>query len=333
MLLNNNQIFNSNPGREIGGATDFKPFRKGGTNMNFYLNDIATNTGLRKSSFPSGYRPPSAWILSPKDGGLSSQLLDNVSSINFSNLAGFKCATLPSPLAGTSSINLQCLEGIGKIASDITTLSSIDADIAGLVEMVANLYINGTSSVDATMSLIAGMVADIIASATIDVDISGTVPLTADLIASSVLSVDITGNSFLVATIIADAILNGNIYAYGNMSSDLFVGAAVEELSPSSLAASLWNSLASQYNETGSFGNLINNLGAGANPWASLIEGSYTAEDILKILLSVAAGKTTITPGTGGTATVVFRDVNDNENRVIATMKGSKRTGVELNTD
>jgi len=41
-------------------------------------------------------------------------------------------------------------------------------------------------------------------------------------------------------------------------------------------------------------------------------------------------GKSTITPGSPGAATVVFRDVNDTTDRVTATMSSSERTAVTL---
>lgn len=65
----------------------------------------------------------------------------------------------------------------------------------------------------------------------------------------------------------------------------------------------------------------------------SPVEDGVTLRQALRVLLAVAAGKTTITPGIAGTATVVFRDVNDTTSRVTAEMGGSERAGVTLNTD
>jgi ketopantoate reductase len=42
------------------------------------------------------------------------------------------------------------------------------------------------------------------------------------------------------------------------------------------------------------------------------------------------AGKTTIVPGAGATATVTFRDVGDTKDRVVADMNGSERLDVSL---
>lgn len=60
------------------------------------------------------------------------------------------------------------------------------------------------------------------------------------------------------------------------------------------------------------------------------VQGAYTAADALRILLAVAAGKTTITSLGGGAATVEFQAVDDSGVVVSATMDGSERTAVTL---
>lgn len=65
--------------------------------------------------------------------------------------------------------------------------------------------------------------------------------------------------------------------------------------------------------------------------WAAIASGALTALDVIKLMGAVAAGKTTITPGGGGAATVVFRDLADTKDSVTATMAGSERTALTLN--
>ena len=69
----------------------------------------------------------------------------------------------------------------------------------------------------------------------------------------------------------------------------------------------------------------VSTTGAG---WDEVLEGGYTAGELLRVLAAVAAGKTDIT----GT-TVTFRDVNDTTDRVVASMTGSERTTVTLDVD
>lgn len=60
------------------------------------------------------------------------------------------------------------------------------------------------------------------------------------------------------------------------------------------------------------------------------VQGAYTAADALRILLAVAAGKTTINALVGGAAIVEFQAVDDSGVVVSATMDGSERTAVTL---
>ncbi len=64
--------------------------------------------------------------------------------------------------------------------------------------------------------------------------------------------------------------------------------------------------------------------------WSTSIDGTYTSEDILKILAAVAAGKTQIVDLGGGAASVTFRDLPDSLDRVAADMLDSERTNVTI---
>lgn len=55
------------------------------------------------------------------------------------------------------------------------------------------------------------------------------------------------------------------------------------------------------------------------------VEGDYTLQEILQILASVAAGKTSITPTGEGSAEVIFRNLLDTKDRVSFEMDGSER--------
>lgn len=59
-------------------------------------------------------------------------------------------------------------------------------------------------------------------------------------------------------------------------------------------------------------------------------EGTLTLQQVMRILLAIQAGKTSITDLGGGNATVKFRDTTDAKDRVTATMTGSKRTGITV---
>jgi hypothetical protein len=75
-------------------------------------------------------------------------------------------------------------------------------------------------------------------------------------------------------------------------------------------------------------GTGITTENVGAAVWAQIIESGFSATQILRLLASVAAGKTDIVDLGGGLATVTFRDVNDTKDRIVADMTDSERTTV-----
>jgi hypothetical protein len=74
-----------------------------------------------------------------------------------------------------------------------------------------------------------------------------------------------------------------------------------------------------------------NGGGSSSNVWDENIEGAYNAKQIMQLLASVALGKTTIIDNGNNTATVIFRDLEDTQDRVSVEMEGSERTNVNLN--
>ena len=67
--------------------------------------------------------------------------------------------------------------------------------------------------------------------------------------------------------------------------------------------------------------------------WTYAIENALTAEQVLRIILAVAAGPSDIVDLGAGAATVKFRDVANTKDRVTATMANSERTSIVFNAD
>lgn len=65
------------------------------------------------------------------------------------------------------------------------------------------------------------------------------------------------------------------------------------------------------------------------SPWDELIESGLTASEIMRVLLAVTAGKTTIATS-GGNKQIVFKSADGLKDRVVADMTGSERTDVTV---
>lgn len=64
--------------------------------------------------------------------------------------------------------------------------------------------------------------------------------------------------------------------------------------------------------------------------WEHPLEADLTAEQMLRVMLAVLAGKTRITPTGPTEAEVAFRDQADTKDRVLATMQGSERETITV---
>jgi hypothetical protein len=121
--------------------------------------------------------------------------------------------------------------------------------------------------------------------------------------------------------------VDAEIQAKGWASAELIVS---YDPTADEIARKVWDALAADFNTAGTMGEKLNDAGSAANPWTEVIEGALTATQVLRILLAVAAGRTTVTDNGDGTATVVFRDTTNTTDRVEAEMDASERTSVTL---
>ena len=110
--------------------------------------------------------------------------------------------------------------------------------------------------------------------------------------------------------------------AIGNLSGDI---TPFTELSPQSLAAAVWSAWASAYNDAGTMGEKLNDAGSAANPWTEVIDGTYTASDLLKLISASVAGELAGSPG----GPILVKSVNGTTVRITATVDANgNRTGV-----
>jgi len=122
------------------------------------------------------------------------------------------------------------------------------------------------------------------------------------------------------------AAFTGSSDLKGDMTMTASFGGA-EPLSPEGLARAVWEALAADYNTAGTMGEKLNGAGSAGNPWTEVIEGTYTAGQIMRIMSAALAGKTS-----GQPTAPVFRNITDTANTISATVDTSgNRTAVTLN--
>lgn len=275
MLLCNYSQINRNTGRLLGNAFTnplaqrLKPLRA----AEFYVSDSVGSAELPLSGWPHGYGgDPSGWELPRSAGGIAAHSTCDGSSSLDASIAGGYGITADVAGSGTLTSDLGALAGL---VSAISGLGTIVADIAGSVDASASLSGSGGIS-DAAMGLLAGLLADLSGSGALASDITAIVNAGASLSGSSSIAAAITAVSDIVASLTGSGSMSSTVSALGQMSADITVGAAADPLSPSALAAAVWNALAASFNSAGSMGALMNGGAAGGLT-------SEQAEQLLKL--------------------------------------------------
>jgi hypothetical protein len=233
--------------------------------------------------------------------------------------------SIATDLVGSGDLN-GALGALVGIIADLNGQGDLNADIAGAIQIIANL--SGAGNIEGAIFATIDLISNITGTSDLTSVILGNWNMISDLVGNSTLTADILAKAFLEMNFTsANSLTLNNGAVVGSMSSDI---TSLSELSPESLASNIWNALASKYNTVGTMGEKMNGAGSAGNPWTEIIEGTYTAADVMRLLTSVMAGKSTITNNGDGSAIVRFRDLNDTVDRVTTNVIGSSRENPTL---
>ncbi len=208
---------------------------------------------------------------------------------------------IPSKLAGIPSGHLAPSSWVlpyepGAMSSFTQCVVTVAPDTLNLA---AGVNLEGSTTVTITVNPADGqLVVSAVGSASITFSLAAN--LAGALSASGSTAVTFTVNNATLGAIV-DAIgttmvqvsASATPRATGNLSGNI---TPFTELSPQSLSAAVWESLASAYNTPGSMGELLNSAGGGASPatiaaevWSTPME-TLTAEEIMRVVLAALAG-------------------------------------------
>lgn len=219
----------------------------------------------------------------------------------------------PPQTAGQMSMRIY---GVGVLSSDLSASLPMSIDLTG------------SGDLDATAGLVISMLCNMTGTGDLTADIQGLIDMSCDMTGMGDLTATISAYGNMAIDMLGEGDLEATIAAYGNMAIDIVVTGT--GLTTANVGQAVWSALAALNDDPNTMGELLNNASAGGNPWDVVIEGGYTAAELLRLLASVAAGKTSINDLGGGNANVLFRDLQDTKDRVDADMTGSDRTNVTL---
>lgn len=239
---------------------------------------LGNRTVLQKSpaTFRSGTSTAGAYVgqvinnLTQSGRNRNIYVNSEVQSINRANAV---------PIGYTHPYNFVMPQKNGGIASlkQMKALISESINIAGGKNADASL--SGLLTVtNADMGLVVSAIASISASiVVINAELAAVLAMVANsLSATGTLSPPVLG---AIAGIVGS--LSGSISSSASMvNSPGFMSADIlpyTELSPESLAAALLNAILAEYNDPGTVGEALNNVGASGNPWSSATSANNTA--------------------------------------------------------
>ena len=208
---------------------------------------------------------------------------------------------IPSKLAGIPSGHLAPSSWVlpykpGAMSSFTNLMVTVTP---GTLNLAAGVNISGDSTVTITVNPADGqLIVSAVGSTSITFNLAAN--LAGALLAAGNTAVTFTVNNATLGAVV-DAIgttlvqftASATPRATGNLSGNI---TPFTELSPQSLSAAVWESLASVYNTPGSMGELLNSAGGGASPatiaaevWSTPLE-TLTAEEIMRVVLAALAG-------------------------------------------
>ena len=272
MLLQNKSFLSCNGLRHLAGA----PATSGviarsllGGNAAAQRNRfIGEATFYKGNGTPSGYSPMYAWYGNRARGGMGSRY----------QVVGIGAATNSKLYAGRSMpVNITALSIISALGSRIF-----------LTNMPINITAQATINALGTRIFIEGMVADMIGEATLN----GTATLLVDslinILCISTLDANLVGLADGIVDMIGQGEIASALGAIGGMVADI-IGAGTTEvqpfaigtlgvsilsystLSPESLAAAVWTSLAADFNDPGTTGKALSSASSAGDPWSSIM--------------------------------------------------------------
>jgi hypothetical protein len=280
---------------------------------------ITTGTTGAISAGAFAQRVPSTWTDSGRvrnfDSGWATVISGACQSKKSARPYGYlppSCWILPRTAGGIASRG-GLIHGAGTLTANGALGRNLLATIAG------------SGSLSATGALIVSAVASLTGDGTIS---------TANLLAVLQAAATITGSGSLAADVDALGWMLGNLDGSGTLTGVRYATGTLEAeitpfttLSPQNLATAVWDALATDSNNTGTMGEKVNDAGSASNPWTEVIEGSYTAAELLRIIAAALAGELS----GAATTTITILGVDGATDRIVATVTADgDRTAVTL---
>lgn len=275
MILANYSILNNNPGMKLGGITAPNYWMRGSRIMMLSAPEIYDSVQTEKQALYNGYAAPHAVGLPMKAGSLTVGFnLESIGTASNANLAGGLNAV--STIEGVGQISNAEASLLAFLLATINNSGTFNGNISGGLLALCELTGVGTVVSDLT---------DGITRVNIVSSIEGGSDITVSITGCKNAVSTINGTSEITASLMALADMIMEITSGGQLSNALSTAKAnisanitpFTELSPESLAANVWNSVATEYNRAGSMGSKLNAASSGGVNYDDLSNAVWQA--------------------------------------------------------
>lgn len=183
----------------------------------------------------------------------------------------------------------------GGIGSNVGIQTTSELAISMAAGKALEAALSGSCTINsATVQLVVSMVANLEATGNItNAQAVAILQMVASLEGSASVAGTLRAIGHMVAEVTANASMSPTMNATANMEADI---TPFTELSPEALAASVWNTLAADYNTSGTMGNKLNGAGSAGDPWTTDLS-TYTTDGTAGKILQDAKKKAALAAG------------------------------------
>lgn len=157
-------------------------------------------------------------------------------------------------------------------AGGMSSRGNTDIDLSSSGYAVLGLPASGSATITISADGTGGLIVSGSGSATISIDASGTLLSIASASGSATITLSTSAAIGALAGMSGSATITMDAsavsYAIGYLSG---TSSNESEFSPDALARAVWDAVVSDFNTAGTMGEVMNNIGAGANPWSALL--------------------------------------------------------------
>ncbi len=229
------------------------------------LNNYILGTGLGRE-----YGRPNPYMYF-KDSTCQQFYVGDHNVIGETNKSGFPTATEPPYsfiLAPKGSLlsSTTLVEGGGSITSGLSLGINIESNLAGTSDITS-----------ANLSLIVQLASNLAGSGNITTaNLVGTIALAATLTSTGNITAGLSLIASMNTTLIGTGSISGALLTgIASMSATIYVNQS--EATIQQIVEGVWNALTADFNNANTMGEVMNNMGAAADPWGTTLPGTYVA--------------------------------------------------------